>query len=221
MKYLLYIFILSLFTIQCGVYTPNLHNVPMLTEKGDGNIGAHFATYGLEGQASVAVNDEIAIMYNNMFRLEEQAQITTSYHELAIGRYGLMKKRGKLEIFAGGGFTRDYSKIFIQPNIGVTWNALELAFSTRVSQVFLSSHGKKHTVDDDKTLEHAKPTLFFEPAATVKLGLKSVKFMVQTGVSLPVSGTPEVLNLPVFMSMGININLKERGGNSSRRNPFM
>lgn len=209
MKHLIVIVLISLFTIQCGVYNPNNLNVPLLSEKGEGNIGGHIGINGIQLQTSIAISDKYAFMYNNMFTGEEGSIKASSFHELAIGQYSTLGKRGKLELFVGGGFNPNYNRFFIQPNIGAQWEALELGFSTRLSQVFLTSAGKKHTYDN-VILENAKPTLFVEPAITLKLGIKSFKLIAQGGLSLPVYGTSEIIGVPLILSVGLNLNLRKK-----------
>lgn len=216
MKKLITIIVLSLFTIQCGVYHPNIVNIPLLSEKGEGNISGHLSISGSEIQVSYAVSDKYALMFNNMFIWDEKPNKSINYHELGAGLFQPLGKRGRFEIYTGGGFTNNYGRIFLQPNIGVKWKTLELGFSTRLSHVFLTSQGKSYTKNDEY-LENVSPALFIEPATTLKFGLKSVKLISQFGFSKLILGSPDILNLPLFISFGVNVNFQSNSYSSRNR----
>lgn len=114
-------------------YSPSAHNVPVITQKGDGKIGAvystnisgeqsfdnervHTASNGLDVQGAYALSDNWAIQASHFQRWERTTggpdSATIKYRrnltELGGGYYFPMntKKTAFLQVFGGGGFGR-------------------------------------------------------------------------------------------------------------------
>jgi hypothetical protein len=112
------------------IYSPSAHNVPVLTKKGDGKIGAAYSTNltgeakdddvivdnrsrGLDVQGAVAITDNFAIQASHFYRRERSSggpdSMTVRYKrgltELGIGYYMPVNERKTVffQFFAGAG----------------------------------------------------------------------------------------------------------------------
>ncbi|MBC9912777.1 hypothetical protein [Chitinophaga varians] len=127
------------------------------------------------------------------------------------------RKKMVLDVYAGGGaggfrtlapysnneqglnredyrLSNRFAKFFIQPSIGFVHPVVEAAFSSRFSFVnFYDSYIGPKAYANDATAKAdflkvaAKPTAFYEPAFTVRVGYKYVKFQSQLLFSVPLN----------------------------------
>lgn len=118
-----------------------------------------------------------------------------------------------------------FSKVFIQPSIGYVHRVVETVFTSRftIANFYNSSMGTKafenNPDEKNKFLRVAdKPVGFYEPAFTVRVGYKYVKFQAQLQFSVPLNDNYDYNNSvnnvnsyfqPVAFNMGVAVNLAQ------------
>lgn len=127
---------------------------------------------------------------------------TGTYFDGAIGYYKTLKEHGVFEIYGGlgrcdqhhqysdlfsnswGSSDLSFTKLFIQPSVGLTFNHFDMAFSTRICRLSFTSINNQidqtdtYDYDDLNNLAN-KNYLFLEPALTLRAGWKNVKLQIQ------------------------------------------
>jgi hypothetical protein len=198
-------------------YVPNTLNTPLMSNKGEIQVGANVGLSGFDPQASFAVTDHVGLMLNGSFR-NSTSDSSDSFHkhvflEGGCGYFTKIGSIGRFETFGGYGFSKlqAYSengiwasyadatcnRIFIQPAIGIATKVFDGSFATRMVMVDM------HQADMQNT------GFFLEPALTLKLGYKYVKGMLQFGLSFPLNS--EVIDFnyqPFLFSVGLQATLK-------------
>ncbi|HEX2984090.1 MAG TPA: hypothetical protein VHO28_11160 [Ignavibacteriales bacterium] len=219
--------IISSFTLSAcaSVYVPNAVNVPMLDKAGDVQLGAHTGINGFDLQASAAITDNFAVMLNGAF-LSETGD-TNNYRKRKFGEIGLgyftsFREMGRFEVYAGYGVGKtsamddfeipgvwtnyaegSYSRIFVQPSIGMESKVVDFGLAMRVAYVQIYS--LKNKVDD---INFEENSTYYEPVVFVRVGAPPVKLSFQWGFSR--SSSKDMLFLDpnsTIMSFGIVVNL--------------
>lgn len=199
----------SLTTLSSCVtlYTPNMVNTPMFSNKGQVDLNLGIGK-GFNTQIAVAASDHLGLMGNALFinsnntnsRLHKE-----SFAELGLGYFTKLSEEGagRFEIYSGigSGATNDnigstssfepeasckYFKFFLQPAIGFTNDYFTTSFALRFSSIAISNinyTNKKTTTGTDETLS------LLEPALTLKAGGKYVKPILQIAYSFPLNGS--------------------------------
>jgi hypothetical protein len=165
--------------------------------------------------------------------------------ELGIGYLNQISDSKVLEVYGGVGFGKNsiknsfkvdstgifYKKesfsantfrFFVQPNIGITTDIVDIAFSTRF--VFLKfSNIDTLGFTTDRLLEKnlygvdKQNYMFLEPAVTLRFGYKYVKFHAQVASSFCINN--QLINyLPINIILGVHINIGRRFYSNSNRN---
>lgn len=82
---------LSLFAVSaCGIYRQNVVNVPFIQQKGEAQLSGHASFSGLDGQASYAITNHIAVMANYSHLGEDKETYSASNYELNKHHFGEM-----------------------------------------------------------------------------------------------------------------------------------
>jgi hypothetical protein len=160
------------------------------------------------------------------------------YFEGALGFYKSFKDIGVFEIYGGYGqgsqrhaFTYSeyngwfswtyipdgtadlsFSKMFIQPDIGIKTRWLEGAFSCRLSRLNFSNIEINNTVyhlDELNTLKQNSAPWLLEPAFTFRGGFKSVKLQIQV-VFAGNLGNPDLSFEKSRLNVGLHLNLSKK-----------
>ena len=190
---------------SCGsvYYAPNTHNVPLFQEKGDAKISAGISAgedveRAFELQSAYAITDHVGIMAN-LYRVKQDDNRGTLF-ELGAGYFQPLEKHLVIEGYGGISYAQvinsnsayteytDFTRYFIQPALGYSRNAFEVALSTRFAVL------NYHRIEDpDVVVVSSSPELahlmsnnvqfLFEPALTVRVGWKYVKLQGQFGFS--------------------------------------
>jgi hypothetical protein len=167
-----------------------------------------------ELQAAYSVTDHIGIMAN--FMSAKGGNISDNedwgkgnYLDAAIGYFKPIKEFSVFEIYGGiggsnqrhqyssgysttsstsGGFSDlSFTKIFVQPSIGFTFNAFDIAASTRICVLSFKSvvNQINGNVDESNTLNNisGESHFFLEPAITIRGGWKYVKLQLQASTA--------------------------------------
>jgi len=190
---------------------PNVINTPLLSNKGELQVGIHTGLSGTDPQGAYAINDNIGLMLNGSFA-NRTSDSSNSFHkhnfgELGVGYFTKFADNGRLEVFTGLGYGDLRAKFeseifnssaqvhtrrfFIQPAIGAKTNIFDGSFATRF--VFLDIY------QGNKSIQ----AVLFEPAITAKAGYKYVKVVFQFGLSLPLSATENYYYQPFLFSVGL------------------
>lgn len=198
------------------IYVPNQVNVPMLRKPGDVNLNVGRSLSGFELQAAASVADNVGVMANASFAVEDSSSSDT-YREGNLVEFGVGFLSGegenlRAEFYGGYGVgsseaentfgenaaeattyvKSDYGRLFAQSNLGFVSSFLESALSLRFSYVSFKEPGESQ--------------LFVEPAATARIGFEALKLQAQLGFSIPVGDAP-FDHEPVIFGLGINFRL--------------
>lgn len=104
-----------------------------------------------------------------------------------------------------------YSKLFIQPDIGIKTEWLEGAFSCRLSKLNFSDieiNNTTYHLDELNTLKLNSTPWFLEPAFTFRGGLKSVKLQLQVVFAHSFSNQ-DLLFEKTRYNIGLHVNLSK------------
>jgi hypothetical protein len=198
-------------------YVTNVQNVPLFKEKNEYRITAAYgggdvyesSSYELQGAYSVT--NHIGIISNFMYakagEVSERNYGKGTYFEGAIGYFEPIGGIGVFEIYGGYGIGKqhheynDYwtgsyygssdlslNKFFLQPSLGLTFNAFDAAFSSRLCRLSFnridyqtaknSSYNSEDKIKEFNDMS-SKSHLFVEPALTLRGGWKNVKVQYQ------------------------------------------
>jgi hypothetical protein len=200
-------------------YVPVAQNVPLLKEKAElrlnGMLGTEGETSSKQGQASYAINDFLGAMINYSSvkggDVYEGNWGKGEIIELGTGWFKRIGGKGVFEVYGGYGVISQYHEyyyelatseikmnhIFIQPAIGYTSRAFDIAFSSKLlrlhtseidTQLNTSSSYYPFLAYSDLALLNENPTSFLlEPALTLRAGWKFIKLQVQLAGSINLS----------------------------------
>jgi hypothetical protein len=242
MKKLTAFFFLAVISCSCShyYYVPNVQNVPLFREKNEyrlsGTYGSGSETSCLEVQGAYSVTKNFGVMTNFMSAKgidnSGESWAKGNYLDAAIGYFKPLHKSGVFEIYGGIGGSKQHHqyrsetdnltagtsdlsflKIFIQPSVGMTFNAFDIAFSTRLNRLSFTNIDNQiielsNGIEFDRLNEIAqtKTFLFIEPALTIRGGWKYVKVQLQGSLI-----TKEHYHFAEYhVSIGINIAIAKR-----------
>jgi len=224
-------------------YAPSAQNVPLFTEKKQGKLSGGYKigsyTQGCDFQTAVSITDHLGIIANYSFFKGRDAVIDdnkdysdrfrSNMFEVGMGYYQVFHQKMVFEAYAGYGsdnihndYTSEYgggssslhsSSFFLQPALGVCWEHVELAFSTRLRVLNFTKadyNSKNHSsswyaINDIKLNPvHA----FIEPAFTARFGGENVKFQIQVGISNHIGRETAIDYDPFNFNMGLVFRFK-------------
>lgn len=196
-----------------------------------------------EIQAAYSVTDHIGIMANFMSAKGGNMSYNTdwgkgNYLDAAIGYFKPVKEFSVFEIYGGiggsnqrhqyssayhmnattsstsGGFSDlSFTKIFVQPSFGFTFNAFDIAASTRICVLTFKSvvNQINGNVDESNTLNNISggSHLFLEPAITIRGGWKYVKLQLQASTA-SYFNNPNLHFEAYHLSIGLHIAIAKR-----------
>ena len=215
-KYIVFLIIGLVFT-SCGIYRPNIVNVPLMENKGQAQLSSHISFNGYDCQGAYALTDKIALIanYNNLGIKREGT--TTNYsiqkHAFAEIGAGCFKKgtKGKLiEFFfiAGNGVTSRFvtGGDTLAGNIPSFTNFRKAEYSRFLVQADIGKRFKKfeyafsprilfihyYNIEDNSTDQFKElPTsyLYSDLALTGRFNFhKHFKISGQLGITIPITG---------------------------------
>lgn len=226
--------VIAFFSHSCTttLYTSNAVNAPLLTQKGQIKVNATNS----DMQFAVAAGNHLGIMANGYFQSHKSSnnyQHRGGLLELGAGYYTQRKEHMVFEAYAGGGmgrvykqemvkspdnnsdylgsFTANGAKLFIQPGVGFTSAAFDLALTQRISMVkytrFTSNNLSQEYLKNDYLENITEPMyVFVEPAITARLGFRFIKLQAQYGLTLNMS--PNIKHPSNFASIGLVVDIK-------------
>jgi hypothetical protein len=196
-----------------------------------------------ELQAAYSVTDHIGVLANYMSAKggtisDNNNWARGNYLDAAIGYFKPVSKHGVFEIYGGlggsnqhhhyttqsyingtissssGGYSDlSYTKIFVQPSFGFTFNAVDIAASTRICVLTFNSVVNQiyGNVDESNTLKNISDEihLFLEPAITIRGGWKYVKLQLQASTA-SYFNNPDLPFESYHISIGLSVAIAGR-----------
>jgi hypothetical protein len=107
-----------------------------------------------------------------------------------------------------------YNKFFVQPSYGVTFNAFDVAFSTRIGGLFYHNIVNRINQDDEDydelyDIAQKEDYFFLEPALTLRGGWKYIKIQFQAAYTGFIN-QPDVNFERTHVSLGIYVPIAKR-----------
>lgn len=215
------LFLVIIFSLNsCApAYTPNVVNVPLLTNKNEVQASLSVGTSGTDAQLAYALTNHIGLMTNWNYR-NNRTDTSDSYHyhnfiEGGIGYYTSFSSQGRFELYGGYGFGNvdifydltstilqaKFKRLYVQPNFGFSSSYFDIGFSPRLVYVIMKPSSLQYSTIN---------RFFIEPTETMRLGFKTFYFTSQFGFAIPLnlseSGSWFKFK-PLIISLGIQIKL--------------
>lgn len=216
-------------------YTPNTHNVPLLTTKGETHLNVSGNASQVEFQAAHGITSHIAIKANGGLFIPKDLENGNGgsgrFLELGGGYYAPLLNNFVLETYVIAGFgsfenhlpsTRvDYPmtmgdisanimRIGLQPNLGYKTKYYEIALSGRFVNLSYRNISGDLIFDGRSQTDYLKEnesSFLIEPALTFRFGLEKLKVQIQYGYSFNASN-PDFKQDHSFLTMGANVTFK-------------
>ncbi len=215
-------------------YSPDTHNVPLISQMGETNLTAAGDGNQINFQGAYGISENLAVKANGSFFNPEDQENgdggSGRFFEAGLGYFKPLAGNFVFETYAiaglgrvenhfpstvsGPGTTGDISaNVFrygLQPNIGYKTKHFSAAFSTRIVNLSYSN------IDGDLVyggqnqaayLNDNKSNFLLEPALTIRGGFEKIKLQLQYGHSLNLSNSSFEQD-DNFITLGINFNLK-------------
>ncbi|MBL7963069.1 MAG: hypothetical protein JNM31_04405 [Flavobacteriales bacterium] len=222
-------FLLLLCSCSHYAYMPNMHQVPLLREKGEVRVAVcnssedmgNSEVTGMELQFSGAITDHWGLMLNLASYASRHGDGTGRFAELGAGRFRKLDPHWTLEWYAGVGRgasnydsqTLNLWRLFAQPSIGYASRNFDIAFTTRFVLVdhdlpsfpTYSPLGITESVAD---LVHyfGKARGMVEPGFLMRLGGRAVKLQIQYVHSINLGRELYMLENNVSLGLQFNFN---------------
>lgn len=178
------------------LYTPNPTNIPLFSEAGEGQGSLSIGSNGYNLQLAWAPVEHLGLMVNaNSYSVFTDSAFVRKFRhnfaEAGIGYWTRLNKYLRQEIYVGvgGGFNGEdplryhYTRLFFQPNIGISRRYIDVGFSPRIA--FVTHHA---TETAGGRSEFADQGVFLEPAMTFRAGYDQIKFQMQIHRSFDLGG---------------------------------
>ena len=232
-------------------YLPSNLNVPLFKEKyefhGSTSLGAGYITSGTDVQTALSLTNHLAVMANYMHskyypdEIEDDNLIKYNYFEGAAGYFKPFNEFWVFEVYGGFGSGNQHHeyyawpdntyrghadltfvKSFLQPSIGVTFNAFDIALSSSFSRlsfnkINISVDQNSDYYDELDMIARKSKFFLFEPAITIRGGWKFVKMQLQYILSVN-PRSDEVIFEPQKISLGIYFSLSKKYWNDRSKN---
>ena len=225
-------------------YLSNNPNVPLFTEKyefrGSLSAGGGSISSGTDVQAAFSITDHFAVMADYMSSkyysndTDDDNLAKGSYFDAAAGYFKPFSNHLVFEVYGGFGSCSQhheyyswpeniyrgesdltYVKAFLQPSIGLSFNAFDVAFSSGLSR--LNFVEIDYSVDETSAyheelnfLEQNRKHFLIEPAITVRGGWKSFKMQFQYIVLSNMTHNDLLFFEPGKFSLGVSISLSKK-----------
>lgn len=192
-------------------YTPDTHNVPLISQKGETNISLAGATNRVEFQASQGITKNIALKANGGIYVPEtfndDKEGSGKFMEVGAGYFkkfddfwifetygifgiGMLKNKFPFEqnpdLGATGRITASLTRIGIQPNFGFKNDIFMFAISSRFVHLSYQNIAGDLVFDGVDQLNYLRKNnahFLIEPAVTFGAGIDNFGLRIQTGFS--------------------------------------
>jgi hypothetical protein len=227
-NYLLLLICTCLISSCSSMYIPSTTNIPLLSGKGETQCEISASTNSLHLSGDYAFSDKFAFMANgslsygnfsnnyDIFTSKDHVlsfwdfhlngEFTHRYGEIGIGRYNILQRRKRLEIFGGLGFghandKQDFNIIvvhdnlkyyqgFLQINYGKTLDHVDIGAGLRVASSHFDYTYQNEPSSENAVKDHGIPqnlsftVIHIEPTGFVRFGFEKVKCIFQVGLAL-------------------------------------
>lgn len=226
--------LLSLVMAACSpkYYVPNTQNVPLFTEAGQVSLTAVGNGNQVEFQGAYAITNNIGIMANTGFyHPKDDGNGNGGSGKLFEGGLGYYKAFTEHLVFetyglvgfgdfenhfptasssSKGKISGKLSRFGLQPAIGYRTSVFSLALSSRISSLDYGKPDGDLIFDNEDQIAYLKVNdsfILFEPALTLRAGMKKVKLQLQLtrGFNLTDKDFRQDESL---LSVGVNFNLR-------------
>ncbi len=216
-KFTLFIACLILASCSPKYYVPNTQNVPLISSKGDFSGGVAGNGSQFELQASYGIADHIGLMADvSLFKQKDDENGSGGSGKYFEGGLGYFSRLGAASpwifetygLFGIGNMENHFpstvnkypnttgkieanvARFALQPAIGYKHKYFEIAASPKFSYINYSDIKGSLIFDDQDQIKYLidnKSSLLFEPALTLRFGLKQFKLQLQLSKSLNLS----------------------------------
>lgn len=200
MKNTVLIIVIAVLLLSCSsfVYYPNGVNAPLLTHKDETQISIGIKGFGGDIRTAYAVSDKFGVQLNaNLLNLSA-TEFGTEYRngnyygEVALGYYKEMVPHIVFEAYLGAGTgktisdnttsstlrTTDYSKVYLQQDVGLHYKNIDFGLAIREAYV----NASKTKIDGvDQNIQQMD--IFIEPILFLAVGFEKFKINFQAGFS--------------------------------------
>ena len=214
--YFLLITIIVLAVQSCSsTYYPSHANVSLFKAKNEMKASLGVSPSSANIDLSYSVTDNFLVTAGAFGYMQKESSISNTTYKatrgysftIAPGFYTHFGN-GVFETLVGYGYNysdaRDtegnYHKFYIQPTIGTNNDYFELAFTPRLTTVFID----KNTFLDKRPSQF---DMFIEPIGTIRAGGKNFKVTTQLGFTIPTANINYPIN-PVYWTFGIQYHLR-------------
>jgi len=202
-------------------YAPNSANIPLLAEK-EAQINVQYLAGGIsdggECQSAFAITSHFGGMLNMMLNggngedliYSSQSKTNMSYIEIGAGYFTPIKSNAIVfETYGGigtGGVRNEhdpgnskvrFTKLFIQPNIGVKSKNIEIGISSRFSwtnhRVIITVPPENEYFYELENIINNPSSIFWEPGVVFRAGGKKFKVQVQYTASVNLSNSEDAI----------------------------
>lgn len=177
------------------LYVPNHVNAPLMSQGDETQVSMQIGTngYGLNLAYSPYYHWGLVLNGNTYTTVQDtnlEVKYRHTFGEIGTGYYTRITNILRFETYAGvgagsTGLNTDrslYRRFYLQPAFGVSTRIIDAAIVPRAVMV---QHTKDRVNGGDTEVDDSG--LFFEPFATVRLGMEQLKFQLQAGFSVPLN----------------------------------
>ena len=245
MKNTFTLFVLLVLITSCShtYYVQTTQIVPLFKEKNETqatiSYGTTDETNTIDIQAAHSFTNKFAMTTNVMFVSggDDVDGGKGQYFDVALGYFKPLSPHGVFEIYGGvggsnqkhqyayeGGYADlSFKKVFIQPSIGLTYSAFDIALTSGFSNInfdYINNQINPNTRDFDNIEQIGKNRNYFlfEPSLTIRGGWRFVKLQGQLGLSQNLSSTSSYYFEPLKLNIGLTLAFAERYRNITRGN---
>lgn len=230
---LFHLALMAAFIACTPIYTPNVHNMPLHSNKGDVSAGLHVGGSGYDGQLSYAVTNHVAIMANGMYqRRNTDDDSLPDFYERFLGEAGAgyftkVGKAGRFEAYGGMGTGYGwaevnywwfgaqgnsvkgyYNRLFLQTTFGAVSEYFDGGLSLRGTYLNFYKYSS-----DGTTFHNSFDEYFIEPVMFSRIGWKYIKFQTEFGFNIHLGNSKFDDFSPFIFNMGLIFNINALGKN--------
>lgn len=220
-------------------YTPDIHNIPLITEKGELNINRSISfnesddindldvidalelLIGIQAQASYGITDHFAIKASGAILSKDND--SRRFIEFGSGYFTKITKHGVFECYGilGTGSVKNRFSVVRTSYVNNSTNFYRIGvqpslgiksdhFSIAISSGF--TRLKYFNIEGEETqyLEDHTSHFLIEPAIMIRTGFKACQLQLQYGRNFNITN-PDFGQDDSYLSVGVNVNIKNVG----------
>lgn len=215
------VLLLGIFIQSCSSsYYASNANVSMFKAKNElkGNMGISPSSANID--LSYSITDNFMVAGSAFGFIQKETSVLNKTYKashgysfsIAPGYYMPFGHQGVLEVLAGYGYNYsnshdvngNFHKFYIQPSIGISKRYFEMAFTPRVTAVFIN----QYSFIDHRDSQY---DMFIEPIGTIKAGGENFKITTQLGFTIPTAALGYQIN-PIYWNFGFQLHLRNKKG---------